>query len=719
MKRNRTTKSLAIVLLLVLFLLIFAESNFLNNKNILFKNMALYQLILSSMALTVFLWLFPRPRKNSLARIGFTTLKCVLISLTVFLLFVEASIIDFAGMTFGPEVVFHFNWDAFVLGVKQYALPMLLIVLLIALINLAIFHLDGRSAQPVGLFGFFMSCLLLTVFFQQTIYGRISKGYAEYDALMNVRGVYESEIRELAFLDVNPINVSKSEVVASANQTKNLIIIYLESFSRYMVNNPRYPRLTPKLSALAGQHIQPKAYVSTGHFTMDGLISAHCGFIPNMAMGNNTLATGEKYYYDIPCLTDVLSAAGYHQEFMGGAKKSFAGKGDFLLDHGYDQVWGREDFEDNFGEQMTWWGLEDDELFNQAKMRIKAFSESEQPFHLSLLTLATHLKGFPPASCPRYSASEDTFLQAIHCTDHLVGDFIDHLDEQGLLNNTTVIITGDHSLFSTSYTQDLFGQEVENEELFGLIIDPEMDQVPDTMGLYDIAPTALDLLGVEHNVSFILGDAYGGPSDRPLITRDDVYLSGEKTVLSTDCHFDLNKKIQPKLVIDLCDHRALINKLFGYTEQFSRSDALALRSSSTIEITYNEALKKILSITTDGRDMKQHIRHDGFIADPDWYSRKGLYLLKTNHLKGRFDQLLNIRLEDKLLKYLQANQPDKHTSLIVFGIKDPVNQPLFDLFNEHLSDVQCFAGMVCTAQVDRNSAITTEINNQTIQLKYF
>lgn len=712
-------KIIGSIIFIGFFLYVFAETNYLNNKNIFFEKQSLAALVLGSLGVTLFVFFFPISHGKKPVKILTHALKAFIITSTVFIILVEALIVDFSGIDFGPEVITHLNWDAFVLGVKQYKLPLMVFIILITATNVFILNVSRNFKTITWAVPFAFSVILLSLFFNENIYGRLHKGYVEYSKLMNIRGVHESEIKKLKFLGINHIETSKSNIIASTHKDKNLIIIYLESFSALFVGNPNYPELTPKLDKLAKQYHLISPYISTAHYTMDGLISSHCSFVPNMLMGNDTLASGERYYFDIPCFTDVLSTAGYHQEFLGGAKKSFAGKGDFLSEHGYNKVWGSEDYYAEFEEKMTWWGLQDSDLFEQAKLRINKLRQLDQPYHLSLLTLGTHLKGYPSPSCPKYKNSEDLFINAIHCTDYLIGDFIDHITNRGLLENTTVIITGDHTLFSTSYTQDLFGNKINDKDLFGLIIDQEADIETSYMGLYDLAPTVLSLLEINHNVSFIMGDAFGGDTDRPLLTRNELYISGARSPLSEDCHFDLNKTITADVKLDLCNQRAVIHQLYGYTEKFSLPTALKFNADSEIEIKFETGFKSINELLLNNKSLKENIRNQGFILPAERYGRKGLFLISINHETQKITHLLNFTELNNLLAFLQKLPSENQSSLILFGIDTEENHQLFDGLKLKVNNLECADSIFCIKQNENHESIQIHRNKESVVLSNF
>ena len=137
--------------------------------------------------------------------------------------------------------------------------------------------------------------------------------------------------------------------------------------------------------------------MSTEGCTLPAMISNLCGLFPNYAMGDDTMALRDSMYNNVACLTDLLHQAGYYQVYMGGAKSSFAGKGIFLKGHGYDEVMGWEQWKASgkYENNHSWWGLYDTDLFDEAIKKVRHLSDKE-PFHLTLLSLNTHLPDIHP-----------------------------------------------------------------------------------------------------------------------------------------------------------------------------------------------------------------------------------------------------------------------------------------------------------------------------------
>ena len=189
---------------------------------------------------------------------------------------------------------------------------------------------------------------------------------------------------------------------------------------------------------------------------MAGLASTQCG-IP--LKGGGPAATSgspnelgndvDTYLGGTTCLGDVLATHGYKSVFMGGANAAFAAKETFLRSHGYSEVKDLADWR-AAGEPVTSfrsdWGLSDQRLLARARDEVDALHADAEatgtPFNLSILTLDTHEPVHVYDYCPVDTQNAVTSVFACSMTE--VAGFVDHLEEQGYLEDTAVVIMGDH-----------------------------------------------------------------------------------------------------------------------------------------------------------------------------------------------------------------------------------------------------------------------------------
>lgn len=292
----------------------------------------------------------------------------------------------------------------------------------------------------------------------------------------------------------------------------NLVYIYLESLERTYLDQTLFPGLTPNLTLLEKEYTSftdIHQLPSTG-WTIAGMTASQCGVpLVTKANTNDATARGEgnsmsgmsKFLPGATCIGDILKNIGYRLSYTGGAKLSFAGKGKFYKTHGFDLVEGKDELTKKLkpGKYFWQWGLYDDTLFNNT-IEVLKDPELKEPFGHFLLTLDTHNpNGHPSASCGdrKYQDGANSMLNAVHCSDYLLGKLIDNIQNLELAKNTLIVITSDHLALRNTATEIL--NKGERRDLF-IAIPPTkpIPQVVDRPGsMLDVGVTVLNLMGIE------------------------------------------------------------------------------------------------------------------------------------------------------------------------------------------------------------------------------
>jgi hypothetical protein len=287
---------------------------------------------------------------------------------------------------------------------------------------------------------------------------------------------------------------------------KNLILLYVESGGVMLAPSEKYPGINENFMKLIRDHgFVPHIHASS-FITIEGLVNTQCGTLLPFNGGDNKMTFGN-LVYNMPCLGDVLHNAGYTQIFHEGTSRNFSGTGTFLGIHGYDEIVGKEDWgRKGVPPKKGDYGIGDPELFDQSLKKIRELEASTQPYNLTLFTIGTHVPGFSYPECEKYAEDGDQYLNAVHCTDQLVGKWVESLKDEGVFKNTILVITGDHQVFSNTQMKALFGNRVHDTRLPLIIIGDNLPKPLQMDGAgYDIAPTIIDLLGIKTNAKFALG----------------------------------------------------------------------------------------------------------------------------------------------------------------------------------------------------------------------
>lgn len=289
--------------------------------------------------------------------------------------------------------------------------------------------------------------------------------------------------------------VAPEAVSAPTGPKRNLVLVYAESLEDAygkpaVFGEDLLKSLRSKRSVSFGR-LQPTP--GTG-WTIAGIVASQCGvpLRPVIHAPNDMGASGE-FLPNITCLGDILKAHGYINVFMGGASLSFAGKGLFLRSHGYEETWGKEEWEQAGNFKMSRWGLHDDDLIDQAKKKLDQLVASESPFNLTLLTLDTHAPdGMLNTYCQQRGGKWLTGI--VRCTADQLASLYAHADKSGYLAHTDFVILGDHTAMINQHSDVL--ERLSDRTVYNQwYVQPDMAPNRETIYHFDAFPTILYSMG--------------------------------------------------------------------------------------------------------------------------------------------------------------------------------------------------------------------------------
>ena len=381
------------------------------------------------------------------------------------------------------------------------------------------------------------------------------------DANLN-RGLQLSTIDfDATGLNRNAIYKMSDDIVAG----KNVVMIYLEGMERLYSDEAVYPDLTPFLNSLKGNALQFENIHQTrgATFTVAGILSSQCGtplLFPSGPGGNDVLKNG--FLQEGFCFGDILNAAGYRNVFMGGASTRFAGKGTFLSAHGYEEVLGLEELRPLMDDPgyLNNWGLYDDTLLELAKGKFDELAANpEQPFNFTVLTVDTHPPdGTVSQSCTPYPSIDNNIFHAVHCTDQLIEKFVTHIQQSPVWDNTVVLMMSDH-LHMRNTGMEYYPEEYDRR-LFVNILNAGISDIIETPGTHmDVAPTLLNLMGVQHQQAFLVGADLLAPETA---TRADPDVSGRREAAIRY----INTSLLSRIEVGLCE----VKPLYSFADETLR-----------------------------------------------------------------------------------------------------------------------------------------------------
>ncbi len=386
---------------------------------------------------------------------------------------------------------------------------------------------------------------------------------------------------------------------------RNLIYIYLESMELTYgdtENGGIMPEsLIPNLTALAsrtqtfaGSSSQPNGALSLygTDWTMGAMFAETSGLPLIIPIQRNSMFTQDAFFPTVTTLGDILKANGYTNTFLIGSDAGFGGRDLYYTSHGdyqiHDYVYEKDagNIPDDY---MVFWGYEDEKLFQFAREELQQLSRQDSPFNLTLLTVDTHFEdGYTCRLCG--DVFDDSYKNAVACSDRQVAAFIAWCETQDFYENTTIIISGDHPTMDKDFNRlvpDDYQRKVyvsvinpapagsREDDLMdsqaGGSTETASDRSPRLYSTFDLFPTTLSALGAD-----IPGHRLGLGTD---------LFSGVPTLLERDGYEEMNTQL--KMHSDFMTKLARIED-DSDADFLSRVDELLKDTKITLSLKENE-----------------------------------------------------------------------------------------------------------------------------------
>lgn len=326
---------------------------------------------------------------------------------------------------------------------------------------------------------------------------------------------------------------------------KNMIVIHAESIQQFVIDLKfNEVELTPTLNKLAHEGMYfSNFYAQEGVGTSsDTEFTFNTSLLP-VSSGTVFVNYWNRDYITIPKL---LNEKGYYSFSMHGNNGTYWNRNVVHKEFGYDKFFNGEvdfDLDEKIG-----LGLSDKSFFRQAVTKIKEISELNSKYYGTLITLTNHTpfsdiikKGIVDYDVDyKYKAyNEETdeieivsapylentklgnYLKSVHYADEAIGQFINDLDSNNLLDDTIIVIYGDHDAKLKKdeynhfynynpYTDSLLSEDdpdYKEVDFFEMAINKKVPfiiwsknekfflETKKVMGMYDIMPTLGNMFG--------------------------------------------------------------------------------------------------------------------------------------------------------------------------------------------------------------------------------
>lgn len=233
----------------------------------------------------------------------------------------------------------------------------------------------------------------------------------------------------------------------SATKGKNIIVISIESLEQGFFGK-EFDNITPQLSKLSKEwtYYNKMPVGPGGGWTAASLYNHQVG-MPAFFKGQGNDFFQGTTDVKLTGLGHILNTAGYDSKYLLG-NAEFAGMSDILAAYGITTV-SQNNCQGTYDE--THCGLNDYDLFKEAKLQIEKF-DKDKPFALFMSTINTHFpNGIYDKRMELLIPKRENDLEfSVSAVDYLIGDFINYLKNEKLLDDTVIFIFPDHNLMGSA-----------------------------------------------------------------------------------------------------------------------------------------------------------------------------------------------------------------------------------------------------------------------------
>ena len=314
----------------------------------------------------------------------------------------------------------------------------------------------------------------------------------------------------------------------------NVIVIHAESIQNVALNASFNDQdVTPNLNRLKNEGLYFSNYYAqaSSGTSSDSEFTFSTSLLP-VTNGAVAISYWNREYETIQKL---LKAQGYRTISMHGNTGSFWNRINFHNSLGYDKFYSKSDYNID---DLIGLGLSDKSFFSQSVDKLKEEYEKNGKFYATLIMLSNHT---PFDDLDKYGEFDvdikengesypymegtklGNYFKSVHYADSAIGELVDKLDQNGLLEKTIIVIYGDHdaklpkSDFTRFYNYDKETNSIKDKEsedynevdYFKYELDRSVPfiiwskndklekNITTAMGMFDAAPTMANMLGVE------------------------------------------------------------------------------------------------------------------------------------------------------------------------------------------------------------------------------
>ncbi len=287
---------------------------------------------------------------------------------------------------------------------------------------------------------------------------------------------------------------------------RNLVFFVLESTPAEYVTpyNPAI-RATPFLdAAVRTQGALFENIYAHIPATNKSMFSFLCSMYPDLSFRSVTRETPD---IQLPSITSELAAKGYRTSFFNSGDNRFQNAEGFLKSRGFEVL---KDFRDN----ECGSGVLSDKRYSESGLdgiddsclSVRFFNwlgrDSSRPFFSMMWSFQTHYPYFKTGQERDFGTGDaklEKYLNGLHRADEALQALVAGLEARGILNQTLIIVTGDHGEAFGRHNQTTHASHIYEENLHVplILLNPVLfsgERYATVGGITDLAPTAFSIL---------------------------------------------------------------------------------------------------------------------------------------------------------------------------------------------------------------------------------
>lgn len=413
---------------------------------------------------------------------------------------------------------------------------------------------------------------------------------------------------------------------------KNVILIHGESMMRNAMDlSFNGIEVTPTLNRLAKQGMFFSNFysqVSVGT-SSDSELTYNTSLMPTKS-GTAFVSYSDRTYISTPKL---LKEKGYYTFSMHANNADFWNRRAMHKSLGYDRFYSKTDYKVT-KDNTIGLGLSDKEFFKQSVAKIKKINEQHDKWYGLTIMLSNHTPFSDVEKYGDYSVDiketvtkEDgtteevtypymegtklgNYFKSLHYADSALGEFIDELDSEGLLDNTIIVLYGDHDarLPRADYNK-LYNYNMETHEFLSeddpnykeydsfqyeigrrvpfIIWSKDMEgtklnqKVTNVMGMYDVMPTLGNMLGF--NNKYALGHDIFNIKDNNIVVFPNGNWVTNKMYYNSQKEAYLSLSDEPITEEEITKNSEYANKLLDVSNDIIVFDLLNENKNKTLK----------------------------------------------------------------------------------------------------------------------------------------